>query len=121
MEFSKRYFLQNNQWGKRLYENEKKNQIEKKKEKALWNRYENPWKRKIDLIKISSDDYSDDDSRKGIYPTDFDKQSSKRRRKLPTKIIEDMNKMTAQHKRDLDEMSKVENLRIDQDFFLKWE
>ena len=29
--------------------------------------------------------------------------------------------MTAQKERVLDEMSKVENLRLDQDLFLKWE
>ena len=29
--------------------------------------------------------------------------------------------MTAQHKRVLDEMSKVEKLRMDRDLFLKWE
>ena len=29
--------------------------------------------------------------------------------------------MTAQHERVLDEMSKVEKLRMDQDLFFKWE
>ena len=93
--FKKDTFFKNHQWGKRLYKKEKKKQIEKKKERALWNRYESPWKRKIDLIEISSDEESDDDSWNGIYQTDLDEQSSKRR-KLPTKIIKDMNKMTAQ-------------------------
>ena len=69
------------------------------------------------MIKISSDD----DSWDGIYQTDLDKQVSKRRRKLLSKIIEDVNKMSAQHERVLDEMSKVEKLRMDQDLFLKWE
>ena len=32
-----------------------------------------------------------------------------------------MNKMTAQRERVLDELSKVEKLRMDQDLFLKWE
>ena len=32
-----------------------------------------------------------------------------------------MNKMTAQNERVLDEMSKVKELRMDQDLFLKWE
>ena len=40
---------------------------------------------------------------------------------MPSKIIKDMNKMTAQKERVLDEMSKVEELRMDQDLFLKWE
>ena len=44
---------------------------------------------------------------------------NKRRNQI--KIIEGVHKMTAQHKRVLDEMSKVENLRMDQDLFLKWE
>mgnify|MGYP003323985431 CR=1 FL=1 len=82
---------------------------------------QNPWKRKVDLIEISSDDESEDDSWNGIFMTDRDMQASKRRRKVPTKIIEEMNKMTAQNERVLDEMSKVEHLRMDQDLFLKWE
>ena len=117
-------FFKNHQWGKRLYENEYKKDNEQKKMKAVWKRYkisDNPWKRKIDLIEISSDDESNDDSWNGIYSTDLDKQASKRRRKLPSKIIKDMNKMTAQKERVLDEMSKVENLCLDQDLFLKWE
>ena len=73
------------------------------------------------MIKISSDEESENDSWNGIYQTDLDEQSSKRHRKLPTKIIEDMNKMNAQNERVLDQMSKVENLRIDQDLFMKWE
>ena len=75
----------------------------------------------MDLIEISSDDESEDDSWDGVFMTDHDVQTSKGCRKVPTKIIEDMNKMTAQHERVLDEMSKVENLRMDQDLFLKWE
>ena len=71
------------------------------------------------MIEISSDDESDDDSWNGIYQTDFDRQASKRCHKIPSKIIEDINKMTAQNERVLDEMSKVENLRMDQDLFLK--
>ena len=59
-------FFKNNQWGKRLYENEKRKKIEKKKEKALWKRYENPWKRKIDLIEVISDDESNGYSWNGI-------------------------------------------------------
>ena len=82
---------------------------------------QNPWKRKVDLIEISSDDENEDDSWDGILMTNRDIQASKRRCKVPTKMIEDMNKMTAQHERVLDEMSKVENLRMDQDLFLKWE
>ena len=81
----------------------------------------NPWKRKIDLIKKSSNDESNDDSWSRILLTDLDKQASTRRQKLPPKIVEDMNKMTAQKERVLDEMSKVENLRLDHDLFLKWE
>ena len=76
----------------------KQQQIQQKKEKAICKRYtifNNPWKRKNDLIEISSDNESDNDSWDGIYQTDLDKQASKRRRKLPSKIIEDMNKMTA--------------------------
>ena len=82
---------------------------------------QNPWKRKVDLIEISSDDESEDDSWDGIFMTDCDIQASKRRRKLPPNIIKDVNKMTAQHERMLDEMSKVENLQMDQHLFLKWE
>ena len=44
---------------------------------------------------------------------------NKRRNQI--KIIEGVHKMTAQHKRVLDKMSKVENLRMDQDLILKWE
>ena len=83
--------------------------------------FQNPWKRKVDLIEISKYDESEDDSWDGIFMTDRGMQASKRRRKLPHKIIEDVNKMTAQHERVLDKMSKVENLRMDQDLFLKWE
>ena len=72
-------------------------------------------------MEISSDNENDNDSWNSIYPTDLDKQASKRRHKVPSRIIKDMNKMTAQHERVLDEMSKIENLRIDQDLFLKWE
>ena len=82
---------------------------------------QNPWKRKVDLIEISSDDESEDDSWDSIFMTNRDMQASKRHRKVPTKIIEDMNKMTVQHKRVLDKTAKVENLRMDQDLFLKWE
>ena len=81
----------------------------------------NLWKRKVDLIEISSDDESEDDSWDGVFMTDLAMQASKMCRKVPTKIIEDMNKMTAQHERVLDKMSKVENLQMDQDLFLKWE
>ena len=75
-------FFENHQWGKRLYENEYKKDNEQKKMKAVWKRYkifDNPWKRKIDLIKIRSDDESNDDSWNGIHLTDLDKQASKRR------------------------------------------
>ena len=73
------------------------------------------------MIEISSDDESNDDSWDGVYTTDCNMQASKRCRKLLPKIIKDVNKMTAQHERVLDEMSKVENLCMDQDLFLKWE
>ena len=53
--------------------------------------------------------------------TNLAKQASKRCCKVPTKIIKEMNKMMAQNERVLDEMSKVEHLRMDQDLFLKWE
>ena len=77
-------FFENHQWGKRLYENEYKKINEQKKKKTVWKRYkisDNPWKRKIDLIEISSDDESNDVSWNGIYSTDLDKQASKRPRK----------------------------------------
>ena len=48
---------------------------EEKKSKSKWNRMEisqNPWKRKVDLIEISSDDESEDDSWNGIFMTDRD-------------------------------------------------
>ena len=61
MELLKRYFLQEPTMGKRLYESEKKKKIKKKMEKAKMKKFKNPWKRKIDLIEISSDDESDDD------------------------------------------------------------
>ena len=73
---------------------------EEKKLKSSCKRMEisqNPWKRKVNLIEISSDDESEDDSWDGIFMTDRNMQASKRRRKVPTKIIKDMNKMTAQH------------------------
>ena len=117
--FKKDTSFKNQQWGKRLYENEKKKKIKKKKEKANMKRFENPWKRKIDLIEISSDDESDDDSWNGIYQTDINERVSKRSHKeMSSKIIKDMNKMTTRKERVLDEMLKVEK---DQDLFLKWE
>ena len=120
--FKKDTSFKNQQWGKRLYESEMKKKIKKKMEKAKMKRFKNPWKRKIDLIKISSDDKSDNDSWNGIYQMGIDEQISKQSRKeMPSKIIKDMNKMTAQKERVLDEMSKVEKLRMDQDLFLKWE
>ena len=56
---------------------------------------QNPWKRKVDLIEISSDDESEDDSWDGIFMTNLAKQASKRCCKVPTKIIKEMNNMTA--------------------------
>ena len=109
-------FFKNHHWKKKFLENEDKKSIEQKKEKAICQRYKisnNPWKRKVDLIEISSDNESDHDSWDGIYQTDLDKQVSKRRRKLPSKIIEDVNKMTAQHERVLDEMPKAKKLCMD--------
>ena len=73
------------------------------------------------MIEISNDDESDDDSWNSIYQTNLDGQASKRHHKIPSKIIKNMNKMTAQNERVLDEMSNVENLCMDQDLFLKWE
>ena len=111
-------------WYKKVLLNEHEKMKENKRHKSTCKRMEisqNPWKRKVDLIEISSDDESDDDSWYGIFMTDRDMQASKRRCKLPPKIIKDVNKMTAQHKRVLDEMLKVKNLRMDQDLFLKWE
>ena len=99
-----------------------KKKIKKKMEKAKMKRFKNPWERKIDLIKISSDDKSDNDSWNGIYQMGIDEQISKQSRKeMPSKIIKDINKMTAQKERVLDEMSKVEKLHMDQDLFLKKE
>ena len=83
----------------------RKRKLKRKEKKTIWKKYENPWRRKIDLVEISSDDESDNDSWNGIYQTDLDKQASKRGRKLPSKIIKDVNKMTTQHERFLDEMS----------------
>ena len=40
---------------------------------------------------------------------------------MPTRIIEAMNKMTAQKERVLDELSKVEKLHQQQDLLLNWE
>ena len=40
---------------------------------------------------------------------------------MPNGIIEEMNQMTAQKERVLDELSKVEKLHQQQDLFLKWE
>ena len=111
-------------WYRKVLLKEHEKMKEEKKLKSSCKRMEisqNPWKRKVDLIEISSDDESEDDSWDGIFMTNRDMQASKRRRKVPTKIIKDMNKMTAQHERVLDKMSKVENLRMDQDLFLKWE
>ena len=71
---------------------------------------------------VKSDNESDDDSWNGIFQTNIDEQSSKRRcKEMPSKIIKDINKMTAQKERVLDEMSKVEKLHMDQDLFLKKE
>ena len=111
-------------WYRKVLVNEHEKMKEEKKSKSKWKRMEisrNPWKRKVDLIEISSDDESEDDSWDGIFMTNLAKQASKRRCKVPTKIIKEMNKMTAQNERVLDEMSKVEHLRMDQDLFLKWE
>ena len=111
-------------WYRKVLLKEHEKMKEEKKLKSSCKRMEisqNPWKRKVDLIEISSDDESEDDSWGGIFMTDHDMQASKRCHILPPKIIKDMNKMTAQHERVLDEMSKVENLRMDQDLFLKWE
>ena len=60
--FKKGTSFKDQQWGKRPYESEKKKMMKKKMEKAKMKRFENPWKKKIDLIKISSHDESDDDS-----------------------------------------------------------
>ena len=111
-------------WYRKVLLKEHEKMKEKKKQKSTCKRIKrsnNPWKRKVDLIKIRSDDESNNDSWDGIFMTDRDMQASKRRCKLPPKIIEDVNKMTAQHKRVLDEMLKVENLRMDQYLFLKRE
>ena len=83
---------------------------EKKKQKSACKRIEitkNPWKRKVDRIKISSDD----DSWDSIFMTDHDIQANKRHCKLPPKIIKDVNKMTEQNERVLEEMSKVKKSR----------
>ena len=108
--------------GKKLYENEKLEKIKNKEKKSYLKKFESQWKRKIDVIEISSDDEHDDDSWNGIFQTDINKQSRTRSHKeMPSRIIKDMNKMTAQKEIVLDQMSKVEKLHLDQDLFLKWE
>ena len=92
-------------WYRKVLLKEHEKMKEEKKLKSSFKRMEisqNPWKRKVDLTEISSDDESEDDSWNGIFMTDRDMQASKRRRKVPTKIIKDMNKMTAQHERVLE-------------------
>ena len=53
---------------------------------------QNPWKRKVDLIEISSDDESEDDSWDSIFMTDRNMQASKRHCKVQTKIIDDITR-----------------------------
>ena len=71
-------------WYRKVLLKEHEKMKEKKKLKFTCKRMEisqNRWKRKVDLIKISSDDESDNDSWDGIFMTDCDMQASKRRLK----------------------------------------
>ena len=61
--FPKDTCFKNHKWGKRLYENEKLKKIKNKKKKSYFKKFESPWKRKIDLIEISSDEENDDDEK----------------------------------------------------------
>ena len=105
-------YITNNKWGNGLFKKIKK------KEKSMFKKFENPWKRKIDLMEMDSNEESNDESCNGILQTDINNQSSKKRLKeMPTRIIEAMNKMTAQKERVLDELSKVDKLLLQQDLF----
>ena len=62
-------------WYKNFFVNEHEKIKEKKKQKSTCKRIEmpnNPWKRKVDLIEISSDNESDNDSWDVIFMTDRD-------------------------------------------------
>ena len=71
-EFPKGTSFEEGHWYKKFLVNKHEKIKEKKKEKSTCKRIErsnNPWKRKIDLIKISSNNVSNNDSWVGIFMT----------------------------------------------------